>query len=103
MRTSRLVAAALATAVSGIGAANAESFLPDAEDTGMSWKAWQNEAYTQQRSRYLYPGGRVPGQAYSAPGLVYGGAPPLYDPYRRVEVYVPGGTYYYYQPYPPGY
>ncbi|MEJ8572154.1 hypothetical protein [Microbaculum marinum] len=102
MRKSLILGAAIALGMASGAPALAESFLPHTEDTGTSWKAWHNEVYNQQRSRYLYPGGRVPGQAYSAPGDVYGGTPAPYYMRPPQVVYVPQGAYTY-QPYPPGY
>lgn len=103
-RISTLAAAAVALALGG-SAAIAESFLPHAEDSGMSWRAWHSEVYNNARSAYRFPGGEIPGQAHVAPGLVHGGGPaapaPGYDPYYGAPAYAPVGTPY--PPAPPGY
>lgn len=104
-RASIIASTALAVGLAGSTAALAESFNPNSEATGMSWRAWKTEVYNTARSSYLYPGGEIPSQAHVAPGLVYGGgpaAPVPYDPYTGAPAYAPG-TAVPYPPAPPGY
>jgi hypothetical protein len=106
MKRIPIIVIAVAAGLAGSTAAMAESFDADTEDTGMSWKAVNNEIYNQQRSPYVYPGGRIPGTAYSAPGLVYGGGPVQhfdYAPAAPAYVPFPPATYPAYPPAPPGY
>ena len=103
MRRETILAAAIAAGLGVPVAAQAESFQADTEDTGMSWRALNNQVYNQYRSCYLYPGGEIPSLAYDGPGQVPGGAPPVrYRPYAVGPIYSPAPGIYY-SPYPPGY
>lgn len=103
MKRKTIYAAAIAMGLGLPVLAHAESFQADTEDTGTSWRALNNQVYTQYRSGYLYPGGEFPSLAYDGPGQVPGGGPVVgYRPYVAAPAYGPGPRVYY-APYPPGY